>query len=92
MGRIGTVSRYTYEIDKDNAVKVWDNENPNELNAPFLLQPDWPDSSPWANKAEAEDWALLFIESLENPESEFVPGESPDNHPKPRPEEPLDGE
>lgn len=78
------MSRYRYEIDKDNAIKVWDNENPNENDAPFLLQPDWPDNTPWANKTEAESWALAFIESLENPESEFVPGESPDRPLKPR--------
>jgi hypothetical protein len=79
------MSRYRYEIDNQNTLRVWDDENPNELNAPFLLQPDWPSAVPWANKNEVEDWAKVFIESLENPESEFVPGESPDNHPKPRP-------
>jgi len=78
--------RYRYEVNNKNEVKVWDNENPNENDAPFFFQPDWPDGTPWANKSEAEDWAQVFIESLDNPESEFVAGENPENHPKPRPE------
>jgi hypothetical protein len=80
------MSKYKYEIDQENAVKIWDLENPNDLNAPFIFQPDWPDTTPWASKEEAEDWAQVFIESLENPESEFIPGGSPDTHPAPRPE------
>ena len=79
------MSRYRYEIDAQKAIRVWDNENPNENDAPFAFQPDWPDTTPWASKAEAKAWAELFIESLEDPESEFVPGDNPDNHPKPRP-------
>lgn len=79
------MSRYRYEIDDANAVKVWDLENPNELNAPFLFQPEWPNGTAWASKKEAEDWALLFIDSLQNPESEFVPGESPEQPSYPRP-------
>lgn len=90
MGRAGAVNRYTYEIDNKNAIRVWDNENPNEDNAPFFFQPDWPNGKPWASKAEAENWAQLFIESLENPASEFVPGSSPETHPAPRPQEPLE--
>lgn len=80
------MSRYKYEVDKDNAIRVWDNENPNENDAPFFFQPDWPNETPWASKAEAEDWAKLFVESLENPESEYVPGPSADKHPMLRPE------
>jgi hypothetical protein len=86
MGRAGIMTRYRYEIDTKKAIRVWDNENPNENDAPFFYQPDWPNATPWATKAEAETWVQVFIESLENPESEFVAGDSPDNHPKPRPE------
>jgi hypothetical protein len=78
--------RYRYEIDSKNAIRVWDNENPNEENAPFFFQPDWPNETPWASRAEAENWAQVFIESLVNPESEFVAGASPETHPAPRPE------
>lgn len=79
------MSRYRYEVDAQKAIRVWDDENPNENDAPFFFQPDWPDATPWASKAEAKAWAELFIESLEDSESEFVPGENPDAHPKPRP-------
>jgi hypothetical protein len=78
--------RYRYEIDKNKAIRVWDNENPNEENAPFFFQPDWPNETPWASRAEAENWAQVFIESLVNPESEFVAGSSPETHPATRPE------
>ena len=71
-----------YEIDENNAIRVFNDGE----DVPFAYQPDWPDATPWANKAEAKAWAELLIESMENPESEFIPGTSPDNHPKPRPE------
>lgn len=77
--------KYKYEINDKNEIRIWDTENPNELNAPFFLQPDYPDGSPWANKLDATAWAELFIESLVNPESEFLPGDSPDEPKKLRP-------
>ena len=40
------MTRYRFEIDTDNAIRIWDNENPNENDAPFMLQPDWPDVTP----------------------------------------------
>lgn len=84
------MSRYRYEIDADNAIRVWDEENPNELDAPFLFQPDWPNGTPWADKAEAQAWVELYIESLLNPESELVAGGSPEQPAIPRiPAEPV---
>lgn len=71
-----------YEIDKENAVRVFDDGQ----DIPFAYQPDWPDMTPWANKAEAKAWAELLIESMQNPASEFIPGTSPVNHPRKRPE------
>jgi hypothetical protein len=56
--------RYRYEIDNNKAVRIWDNENPNENDAPFFFQPDQPDGTPWADKAEAEAWAVAFIADL----------------------------
>jgi hypothetical protein len=76
---------YRFEIDEVNAIRVWDLDHPNKDNAPFFYQPDWPSGIAWADAEEAQAWAELFIESLENPESEFVPGESPDEPRKPRP-------
>ena len=80
------MTRYNFEIDTDNAIRIWDNENPNDSGAPFMLQPDWPDTTPWADAAQATDWAEVFIASLVDPESELVAGNSPDTHPAIRPE------
>jgi len=80
------MTRYRFEIDTDNAIRIWDNETPNEGDAPFMFQPDFPDATPWADAAQATDWAEVFIVSLENPLSEFVAGNSPDTHPALRPE------
>ncbi|MDB4418069.1 hypothetical protein N9262_02335 [Akkermansiaceae bacterium] len=63
-----------YEIDKKNAVRIFNDGD----EAPFLFQPDWPDNTPWSSKAEATAWAKAAIEAFTNPESEFLPGESPD--------------
>ena len=80
------MTRYRFEVDKENTVRIWDTENPNESGAPFMLQPDWPDMTPWVDAAQATDWAEVFIASLVDPESEFVAGDSPDSHPAIRPE------
>jgi hypothetical protein len=80
------MTRYRFEIDTDNAIRIWDNVTIGEQGAPFLFQPDWPDVTPWASLAEATDWAEVFIASLVDPESEFVAGNSPDNHPALRPD------
>ena len=80
------MTRYTFEIDTDNAIRIWDTENPNDSGAPFMLQPDFPDTTPWADAAQATDWAEVFIASLVDPESELVAGNSPDTHPAIRPE------
>lgn len=60
--------RYRYEIDQNNAVRVWDDENPNEYGAPFQFQPDRPDGQPWADRAEAQAWVDAFIAELFIPE------------------------
>jgi hypothetical protein len=58
------MSRYRLEIDATNTIRIWDNETPNEKDAPFILQPDWPSGKPWANREEAESWATSFIAEL----------------------------
>lgn len=56
--------RYTYDIDDNNAIRVWDDENPNEKNAPFLYQPDRVDGTPWGSRAEAEEWTLKIVDAM----------------------------
>jgi hypothetical protein len=83
------MSRYRYEIDAENAIKVWDKENPNDQGAPFLFQPNWPSGDAWADKAEAQAWVELYIEALSDLSAELVPGVSPDKPvvPRVKPEE-----
>lgn len=71
------MSRYRYEIDEANTVRIWDDEVPNENGAPFLLQPNYPNNEPWGTREAAEAWTLLYINELEDPNSEFVAGPSP---------------
>jgi len=80
------MTRYAFTVDNQKAIRIWDTENPNENDAPFMLQPDWPDLTAWASKAQAKNWAEVFIASLVDPNSEFVAGNSPDTHPAIRPE------
>jgi len=80
------MTQYRFEIDNDNAIRIWDNETPNENDAPFMFQPDWPDVTPWADAAQATDWAEVLIASLLDHNSEFVAGNSPNTHPAIRPE------
>ena len=64
--------RYRYEINKENAVKVWDDKTPNENGAPFFYQPDRPGGLPWEDRAEAQAWVDAFIAELA-PEPLTVP-------------------
>jgi len=68
--------RYKYEIDETNVIRVWDNELPNELGAPFLFQPTHPDGTEWVDKAAAEAWVAEFIqEMLKPPVDEVIEAE-----------------
>jgi len=59
-----------YEIeDGTNAVRVFYPD----ADAPALFQPDWPDTTPWANRAEAEAWAQLYIASIEDEDAPYAP-------------------
>lgn len=71
-----------YEIDNKNAIRVFNDGE----DFPVAFQPDWPDTTPWASADEAKQWAELLIESMENPESEYLPGISPDEPKRLRPE------
>lgn len=57
---------WTYTIDENNA--VW-GYAPNQTQA-CLFQPDQPDGTPWADKAEAEAWAVDWADSMNNPQPE----------------------
>jgi hypothetical protein len=61
------IEHYYYEIDENNAVKIWDETCPNEENLPFFYQPEKPDGKPWNDKAEVEAWTENFIKDLLKP-------------------------
>ena len=79
-----SMSRFTYKIT-NMVLEVWDKENPNENNAPFLRQGEWPDGTAWENEAQITDWAEAAIAALENPDSEMMAGPNPENPVIPRP-------
>lgn len=69
-----------YEIDENNAVWIYGD---GETTA-FCFQPDWPDTTPWADKAEAEAWAQAKIAELTDPNAPLA-GPNPANPTEPRP-------
>lgn len=59
-----------YEIEEGtNSVRVFypDSEEPS------LFQPDWPDTTAWADAAEAEAWAVLYLASIEDEDAPYAP-------------------
>lgn len=59
-----------YEIEENsNAVKVFfDNSE-----VPSLYQPHYPSGEVWNNAKEAEDWAKLYVASIEDLNAPFAP-------------------
>lgn len=78
---------FTFAIDENNAVWISDGVNPE----PCIFQPDWPDTTPWANKAEAEAWARQWILSMED-ETADLPGFNPSQPTVARPVEIIEAE
>ena len=71
MGRnniLKKVKNYRYDINtENNTIEVWNDDMPNENDAPFLRQPVHPEGRDWADLAEAEKWATDYIDFLLNP-------------------------
>ncbi len=55
-----TIAHYKYEIDADNAIRVWDLNNPNDDvpgNPPFMYQPHSDKSTePFESAEAAKEW------------------------------------
>jgi len=58
-----------YEIDSDNAVKVFYPES----DVPSLYQPTWPNGDDWTNAAEATAWAELYLASINDESAPYAP-------------------
>lgn len=69
-----------YEVDDTNgfAIRVWNDDLPNENNDPFIFQPTWPDNTPWSSKEEAETWAQQLVAMMQDRRN-GRPGENPQN-------------
>lgn len=64
---------YGYKVENDNTVVIWADED-----APGrIVQPTWPDGTPWTSKSEAEDWAEAYIAAAQDDTAPRA-GNSPD--------------
>ena len=73
-----------YELDADNAVKVFYPDS----DVVSLYQPTWPNGDAWADAAEATAWAELYLASINDVSAPYAPnarGEA--GAPKPTAEE-----
>lgn len=48
-----------------------------DINGAQVVQPAFPDGTKWASKAQAEEWAKIFVAHLEDPTAP-KPGNGPD--------------
>jgi len=66
------IGKYTYSVDENNAVRVWITDDYNAGNPPFTFQPDYPDTTPFADTDDAANWAEQFINSRIEAESNQI--------------------
>jgi len=77
------MSLFSYQLDEDNAIRIYHEER--EGDEPVIFQPHYPNGDAWPNAEAAAEWAQILIDSLDNPESEFIPGNSANQPVLPRP-------
>jgi hypothetical protein len=49
---------FTYTVDDENIIRIWDGVN---NDGPLIIQPTHPDGTSFANRQSAEDWAETWI-------------------------------
>jgi hypothetical protein len=59
----------TYTIENNNTVKIYSDTQQD----PVIVQPDWPNGTPWASYSEAETWAQLCIAAMSDPLAPYAP-------------------
>lgn len=73
-----------YEILEDNTVEVFYDDN----TVPSLRQPNYPGGDAFLDKEDAENWAKLYIASVEDELAPYAPNHPGEpGSPKPTPEE-----
>ncbi len=78
---------YSYTVNDANTVEVFGEDK----KVPFLRQPNYPNQDPFDTKAEAEEWAQLFITSMTDEAAPFAPiGKGVAGEPKPTKEQILE--
>ena len=71
----------TYTVN-NNVVKIFSD---NQVE-PVIIQPNWPNGTPWTSEAEAASWAQLCISAMIDPEAPYAPaGPGLAGQPKPTP-------
>lgn len=71
---------YTYRIDENNAIYIYTEG----IEEPIFFQPHWPDTTPWADQAEATAWAEAKIAEVTDLDAPMA-GLSPDKPTMPKP-------
>ena len=78
---------YTFTVNDANTVEVFVEGH----GAPMLRQPHYPNQDAFDTKAEAEEWAQLFIAAMTDEAAPFAPiGKGIAGEPKPTKEEILE--
>lgn len=72
----------SYVVDAGNVVKIYSDTQ----TEPVIVQPDWPNGTPWASSTEAETWAQLCIAAMNDAAAPYAPaGPGLPGQPKPTP-------
>jgi len=78
---------YTFTVNDANTIEVFVEGQ----EAPMLRQPNYPNQDAFSTKAEAEQWAQLFITSMTDEAAPFAPiGKGMAGEPKPTKEQILE--
>lgn len=71
----------TYTVN-NNTVKIFTDTQIE----PVIIQPNWPNGTPWQSDTEAAEWAELCIAAMNDPNAPYAPsGPGLAGQPKPTP-------
>ena len=74
---------FRIEVLPDNGVRIYKDSD----TVPFLFQPTYPNNDVFESNEEAQAWAEMFVEGLEDPNALMAPfGKGAERLPKPQPE------